>query len=207
MAIILANRDEAGRFKTWLRPEGVLNDTDSVVNANVLLYLGVREETMQTADFLIETIERGTENESMHYYLDPLELHYGVSRAYHHGVVEFGQCKETILNQTVARLDGEVMNPLLLALALCTLINYGVEPMENHAKSVLRLLDEQANDGSWPRAAFFSGPGPPWEPQAWWGSKEMTTTFCLEAIARILVQTQAPPTREKHAAQPTGTSS
>jgi len=188
VAIALANRDEAGRFKTWLRSPDAANDADAVVNANVLLYLGMRDETRQAANFLIDAIEQGTEAASMHYYVDSLSLYYAVSRAYHHGVVEFGRCRDTILRKTVARLKSEDMDSLSLALGLCSILNYGLRPLESHPEALSRLVEQQESDGSWPRAAFYSGPGPPWEPQAWWGSAEMTTAFCVEAIARVIGQ-------------------
>jgi hypothetical protein len=196
VAIVLANRDEEGRFKTWLRPTDAHNDADAVVNANVLLYLGAREETMQAANFLIEAIEQGTEATAMHYYLDSLALYYAVSRAYHHGVVEFSRCRDTILTKTAARLEGEDMDSLSLALGFCSLINYSIRPMESHPEMLARLVAQQQSDGSWPKAAFYSGPGPPWEPQAWWGSAEMTTSFCVEAIARVIGQRNTASTGE-----------
>jgi hypothetical protein len=51
-------------------------------------------------------------------------------------------------------------------------------------RQVELIVDSQCRDGSWPRLAFYSGPRPPLPRSVWFGSEELTTALCLEAVAR-----------------------
>ncbi len=70
----LENRNEAGLFYTWVGDTAPENDIDSVVNANLVLYLGGRDETRSACRYLIDTIESGREGDSYRYYLDDMIL-------------------------------------------------------------------------------------------------------------------------------------
>ena len=60
------------------------------------------------------------------------------------------------------------------------------------AAKIFELLDRQIelilavqyDDGSWPRVAFYSGPRPPLPRSVWFGSEDLTSALCLEALAR-----------------------
>src|SRR5215218_2922430 len=58
------NRDEAGLFYTWLGGAAASNNVDSVVNANVVFYLGDRDETENACQFLIDTVQSNHEENS-----------------------------------------------------------------------------------------------------------------------------------------------
>lgn len=184
-AAILANRTPHGVFKTWLRAPAAPNDVDSVVNANVLLYLGARAETMPAIDALCRIINAGAEGGTSSYYLDPLALHYMVSRAFHHGVRELASCRARILARLAERMrSGSAGDPLATALAISTAINLDADRPGWLAAAVDTLLAAQAADGSWPAVAFYRGPEPPAPPSVWWASEALTTALCLEALAR-----------------------
>jgi hypothetical protein len=185
--IILGNTNEDGLFLTWLRKKGEPNDVDSVVNANVLLYLGDREETKVVSDYLNRIIAGHRESESYYYYLDDIALYYAVSRAHFNGVISLEPTKDYVIPKIEARqrTDGSFGSELLTALAVCSLLNFSCD---NHAvlsRGVESLMDTQQRDGSWPRRAYYGGPLPQRPCNAWYGSEELTTGFCLEALARF----------------------
>ena len=203
--ILLASRDENGLFYTWLVPRKTaspeikmtvsqhvgtneiisvlvtnsINDIDSIVNTNVLFYLGDTAETKAASDYLINIIEQNLEIESTDYYIDPYTLYYMISRAYWSGVSSFGKIQKAIINKLVSKIfkSNSWTNELEAALAICTMINF--QETDNFLLQTINfLLDRQGQDGSWPAATMFIGPAP------YYGSAELTTAYCLEAIAR-----------------------
>jgi len=178
---ILANRDAAGRFRTWFAPE---NSVDAVVNANALLYLGESAETAAACAYVIETIDTGQEAAASPFYADPLSLYYMLSRAYAHGVTALGGVADTVIQRTEARQDanGWVDDALTTALAACTWLNLG-RTSDRLDQAMASLCAAQHSDGSWPKTAMYvdtPGEGPP----SWYGSHELTTSFCVEALAK-----------------------
>jgi hypothetical protein len=203
---ILANRNEAGMFYTWLAPRtgappelvgainhlvgagtllaillsGTVNDVDCAVNANVLLYLGEGEETRGAIDYLTGVVIDGREDECSHFYPDPLAFYYMLSRAYFNGVSALAQTQAAVIDRLLARQEnnGSFGDALRTALAACTLLNF-----EQRTPALQRasehLLAVQQPDGSWPRLALFLGPAP------YYGSEELTTALCVEALGRF----------------------
>jgi len=152
------------------------------VNANVLLYLGERPETSAARDLLVQAINRGMEESTYYYYLDPLALYYMVSRAYVHGARGLERCRDAVLRKTLARRteDGAFGSTLASALALCTLANFGV-PISDGARV---LADAQLPDGSWGDHVFYAGPEPPSPHAFWWSSPALTAALCIEALSK-----------------------
>ena len=181
-AILLKNRNPNGLFYTWLNPENNLNDIDSVVNANVLLYLGNRPETQAATQYLIEIVRANRETDSYWYYLDNMALYYAISRAYFHGITGFQVIRELLLEKV---LKAAPKDPLNQAMALASLQN-----LEYSDKKVLNekagdLIAQQQANGSWRREPFYTGPEPPIPNSVWFGSEAITTSFCVEALARL----------------------
>ncbi len=204
-AILLANRDEAGRFYTWLAPRtsappgmaaaidrlvgaetllaillsGTINDVDPAVNANVLLYLGQDDDIRGAAEYLLAVVRDCREKEYNHFYPDPLAFYYMLSRACFNGISALAPTRAPVLGRLLAQQadDGSFGNALQTALAACTLLNF-----EKRAaalgRTVEHLLATQSRDGSWPRQALFLGPEP------YYGSEELTTALCVEALSR-----------------------
>ncbi|CAG2158326.1 prenyltransferase/squalene oxidase repeat-containing protein [Cupriavidus numazuensis] len=183
---ILDNRHDSGLFKTWLRHADADNDVDGAVNANVLLYLGERPETVAARDIVIEAILADREDEASWYYTSPLALYYMVSRAYFHGVTGFRTCRDAVIEKTRVHARGASQQPMSVALALCILANFGVQD-RGIAAGIGLLLQQQDREGAWSRSAFYRGPEPPEAHSVWWGSEELTTALCVEALARSAV--------------------
>ncbi len=93
----------------------------------------------------------------------------------------------------VAKLDAAAPGSALdVALSIAARLYCGAVPP---ASLVGALVTSQSPDGSWPRAPVYFGgrerrrdgtlaPAHPDTPH--WGSEEMTTGFCVEALARVL---------------------
>jgi hypothetical protein len=177
----VANRDEAGRFYTWVGGADVQNDVDSVVNANVVLYLGDRDETESACRYLVDTIESNREGDSYRYYLDDMTLYYAISRAYARGTASLGKTRTAIVERVLrrGRDDGSFGNELATACAVCTLANFEYGGITRLRSAARYLEEQQGADGSWRRVAMYRQPG------TYYGSEELTTALCLEALARV----------------------
>jgi hypothetical protein len=212
--VFFANRDAAGRFRTWIlrttrnrwnprfafaRSVGGLqarlracrtavpenedprfrvmhidnDDVDPVVNANVVLYLGERDETRAAIEFVVQTVLADTTPFSL-YYADPLALYHAVARAFRHGAGSFGVLREPIVDRIARRwASGDALTPLQAAYAACALLTF--DPDASLVPELLQLLRaSQREDGGWDAYAFYGV----------WGSEELTTAFCLEALAQ-----------------------
>ena len=207
------NRDQANRFYTWLIPRrrltanltywqtvlGDLNparlyffwatseadrdDVDGVVNANVLLYLSQYQQIDSVINYLIEIIQAEREADCDKWYRHPFPFYYALSRNYHAGVEALGEVRQEIVARLrrAARPSGMIgANIFDTALAACTLLNLEpVSPLLD--KAIAYLIETQDETGAWPSFKFFYG-GP--KRLNGWGSKELTTGFCLEALER-----------------------
>lgn len=211
--LLLHNRDREGRFYTWFVPrprasadlrywravlgevtlarltvfwrttEAAYDDVDAVVNANVLLYLGETPKTAPVVRWLARIVEEGREAESDKWYRDIFTFHYALSRCRLAGVHGFDHLRPLILDRlaTAVRPDGGIgEHPMHAALALNTIFNMQIDaPFTGRALAY--VLDTQAADGGWPAAAYYYG-GP--RRSVSWGSRDLTTGLCLEALAR-----------------------
>ncbi|MEP6475172.1 MAG: prenyltransferase/squalene oxidase repeat-containing protein [Gemmatimonadota bacterium] len=189
-AAILANRAASGMFKTWVCGPDEVNNVDSVVNANVALYLGPGPHTDRAVGLINLIILGDAELASTYYYLDELSLYYMVSRAYFHGVIGFNQCREAMIRKTLARhgADGSFGDDLQTGLALCTLCNLGLAQSPASGRAAQYLLDHQRADGGWEDQVFYAGPEPPEARRYWWSSPAFSTAICLEGIAKAAGQ-------------------
>lgn len=212
-ALIMANRDASGLFYTWFtfRPSLVpikdfwmLNlraikhpistflfwtkteagryDIDAAVNANALYYFGYREETAPIVDYLLDIIDREKEADCDLWYRNPFTIYYFFSRPYTSGVVQMKPAGEKIVPRILKTLkpDGSFGEGVLdTALAIITLINWEVD-LAHLDSAVQYLIGQQKRSGGWLRwAVYYGGP----KKNLCYGSEEMTTGFCLEALA------------------------
>lgn len=187
---ILAARDDAGLFRTWIRPGCRPNDVDAVVNANVVLHLGERPETAAACAFLRECVRAGAG--SYWYYVDDSALHYAVSRAAFHGVGALRDVQAVLVARALERqqTDGSFGDELCTAWTISTLVNAEADGGDAVARAVAWLLARQRAHGGWRCVPAFTGPEPPGPRLFLWGSEELTTAACVEALARVATRPQ-----------------
>lgn len=187
---LLANRTRRGLFKTWIvrwwpHPRKTyrffrdstakVGDVDAAINANVVAYLGLCEETRPAIAHMLAVLRVNGELMSTKWYEGLFAVWYFFSHALRDIAPEAGA---TIVPRVEAATP---RNALELALAASTL------SLWNRAPDVRPLLDAQLPSGAWPRAAFYHAglnnerqPTPPW-----WGSEALTTVLAIEALSRI----------------------
>ncbi|MCB2408207.1 hypothetical protein [Hymenobacter lucidus] len=218
--LFMVNRNEAGLFYTWfvmrlrwipsrtfwqitvrelLQPiqslvfwravEANRNDVDGVVNANVLYYLGDVPQTQPVIGYLLRIIAENQEHDCDLWYRDPFAVYYFFTRNYYVGITKLEPLREPIITRILAQAkpDGRLGETLAdTAWAVCSLLNMRSSPPELEA-AVRYILQAQLPTGNWPRWLLYYG-GP--KKAVGWGSEEMTTSFCLEALARYQALTQ-----------------
>lgn len=212
--LILANRNGQGLFYTWLAPrfsfplslaywrvvglealkpislyyfwklnESEPKDVDCVVNANVLFYLGNSKETQSVIDYLISVIKNEKESCCDKWHLNRFNLYYALSKNYFAGIKDFEIVRKIIVTRIISatKADGIIgENILETALAVCALLNFGDDSVEI-GNAIRVLIESQMPVGAWQIFPIYYG-GP--KKYFGWGSKEITTGFCLEALTR-----------------------
>lgn len=178
---ILSNRGDDGRFLTWMSPRGPLgmpNDADPVVNANIVAYLGDREETRATQRWIERLVTDNRESGSSTWYGSPMDIYYCVSRATRVAACAFKGLKQILANRIPgARSD----NALSIAQALSSLDRLGETLHSDFAyQCAVRLIDMQQSNGGWPACEVCRAPG---GVCTYW-SPTLTTAYCIEALAR-----------------------
>ena len=159
------------------------NNVDSVINANVLFYLGESALTRPVIDYLIEMSLREQEDFGDRWYVSKLMLYYAVSRNYYAGLTAFDSIRATVVEriERTARPNGSIgEHGLDTALAVCSLLNWRSQsPVLPRA--IRFLLDSQGAQGEWSRHPLYISI---YGAKPVWGSEEITTGFCLEALMR-----------------------
>jgi hypothetical protein len=197
-ALIIANRDRRGRFRTWKPTAALLRhpftvvrffmstfaspfDVDAVVNANVLLHLGRRPETAVALEWILEILRTHAEASCDKWYDRAPVVRYFFSRALRSIAPEAG---EMLVARALAKRPGDALEAALNA---SMLLDW------NHAPDLAPLLAAQLPNGGWPRSALYAtrrgrdgtfAPLAVLEPR--WGSEELTTVFCVEALSRAI---------------------
>ena len=192
---ILANRDEAGRFKTWLRPAGQPNDVDSVVNANVVAYLGPCPGTERAIGWLADLVSGDRVGGSSWYYLlESASLAYAMARAVAFGVSTLADagavlCERLLDEEPSPGQPGRSVLETAMLVTAARELGVGGDALLRDAARTVRAAQRQ--DGSWSAEAFYCGPEPPGPRTVYFGSAALTTALCLEALVRSGGGTQA----------------
>lgn len=213
-ALLLANRDARGLFLTWITPRrrwtgrahmrvtlpqlrhlvtlwfffkktsAAPGDVDAGVNANSLHYLGDFPGHERVVAMLVDILRRKGEADADKWYDNPFVLWYFFARALGPRSAEG---RNLLLDRLAAATPASALEN---ALSIAARLYCGAVPP---ADLVEALLADQAADGSWRRAPVYFGgrernrdgtlaPAHPDTPN--WGSEELTTGFCVEALSR-----------------------
>ena len=192
-ALLLANRERSGLFRTWIvrwwphprktyrffrHTTADVRDVDAVINANVVIYLGICEETRPAIAHMLAVLRANGEMMSTKWYESRFTVWYFFSHALREIAPEAGEMIVRRIETATPR------NALDLALATSALLLW------NRAPDVQPLINAQLPSGAWPRAGFYHAglkrispnefqPTPPW-----WGSEALTTVLAVEALSR-----------------------
>jgi len=173
-------------FLFWRSAECGRYDVDSIVNANVLYYLGDQETTQPVIDLLIKLIEEGREGDCDKWYLNPFTAYYFISRNYYAGITKLEPTRKAIIDRIILQFkkDGSFGESVAdTALAACSLMNFNYSSSEL-TKAMQYLIKAQKETGEWERRRiYYMGPSK----TVGSGSEELTTAFCLEALERYRV--------------------
>lgn len=173
----------------WMKRSGIYrNDVELVVNANVLYYLGDRPETKPVVDLINQAIISHKECGSDRSYKNPLVIYYFISRNYANGVRALEIARQPIIDRVCALIgaNGQIGHSVLdTALAVSILLNFSsrIPPLK---QAVAYILSAQLANGSWPRSAVWAFG---LDTDTGYGSEELTTGFCLEALAKYTIAT------------------
>ncbi|RZK24564.1 MAG: hypothetical protein EOO43_07420 [Flavobacterium sp.] len=166
----------------WKNVEARRYDVDAVVNSNVLFYLGLDQDTKAIVPYIINVIKNNDEANCDLWYLNPFTIWYFFSRNYKTLNVELQAIKEPITERILKgqKEDGSFGESVLdTALGVTALLNLGYKSAEVD-NAISYIINSQEKYGEWPRRAVYYG-GP--KKLQCYGSEELTSGFCLEALA------------------------
>ncbi len=196
-ARILENRDEDGRFMTWVlagdEPDVVSRfriEADPVVNANVISYLGDRPETRGAQRWLEALVTEGRIEGSSKWYPDEVAICYAIARAVLRIQPSLDRLRPILTERFLDLRDekGEFANILQAAQAVSALYNIGNLEKIDGKRQLERLVNSQQDDGSWQELLAFGDQSLKWGTvgQIGHGSEAVTSAFCVEALECLL---------------------
>ncbi len=199
---ILANRDEEGRFMTWVlegdEPDVVSRfriEADPVVNANVIACLGDCPETRDAQRWLEALITDAKLKGSSKWYPDEVAIYYATARAMLRARPALDRLRPILADRILGLRDdkGAFGNVLQAAQAVSALSSVGGLERIDAKREVERFTSSQHEDGSWPELLAFGDQTVKWGTfgQIGHGSEAVTTAFCIEALERLVAGLQA----------------
>ena len=194
---ILANRDEEGRFMTWVleddEPDVVSRfrlEADPVVNANVIAYLGDCPETRDAQRWLEALITDAKVKGSSKWYPDDVATYYATARAVIRAQPALDGLRPILADRILDLRDetGEFGNVLQTAQAVSALDTVGCLDRIDAKRQVERFISSQREDGSWPELLAFGDQTLKWGTvgRIGHGSEAVTSAFCIEALERLV---------------------
>jgi hypothetical protein len=172
-------KNPLGSLIYWIKYPSKRSDIDAVVNANILFRFGLTSATRPIVDYMIDIILTKNEGSCDKWYQNPIVVYYFFSRAYTVAQIELEPLKEPIVERIMELLTAP-LPALEAALAITSLLNFESDPAELEPLCT-SLMQQQGENGSWKRRLLYYG-GP--QRRAGWGSEELTTGFCLEALRK-----------------------
>ena len=193
---MLANRDDEGRFMTWVLDEDEPNvvapfriEADPVVNANAIAFLGDCPATRDAQRWLAALINEGRLEGSSKWYPDTVAISYAIARAMVRAQPALDELRPALAEGILdLRADnGDFGNILQTAQAVSALDNIGCLDRIDAKQAVESLIGSQRDDGSWPELLAFGDQTLKWGKfgQIGHGSEAITSAFCIEALERL----------------------
>lgn len=197
LAKILSNRDEQGRFNTWLltpdEPDVVAKfriEADPVVNANVIALLGDCPETKAAQKWLETLLIEGRLEDTSKWYPDNVAICYAIARTIGRTQPALDHIRQPLADYVMASCvgDGEFGNVLQTSQAITSLNCVNQLNRIDPLRYTEFILDSQHDDGSWPELLAFGDQKLIWGNVGQFGhaSESMTTAFCIEALGHLL---------------------
>ena len=194
---ILANRDEEGRFMTWVleddEPDVVSRfriEADPVVNANVIAFLGGHPETRAARRWLEALVTEGNLAGTSKWYPDEVAICYAIARAMVRARPALERLRPVLAERILGLRDeaGGFGNILQTAQAVSALHHAGRLDGVDAKRMVEMFTGSQRGDGSWPELLAFGDQTLKWGTvgQIGHGSEALTTVFCIEALERLV---------------------
>ena len=194
---ILENRDERGRFMTWVlagdEPDVVSRfrlEADPVVNANVIAYLGDRPETRDAQRWLETLITEGRARDSSKWYPDEVSVYYATARAVARARPALDKLRPVLAERILELRDdkGGFVDVLQAAQAVSALYSIGSLERIDGKRQLERFVNSQRDDGSWEELLAFGDQSLKWGTvgRIGHGSEAVTSAFCIEALDCLL---------------------
>ncbi len=194
---MLANRDEEGRFMTWVlaedEPDVVSRfriEADPVVNANVLACLGNHPATRDARRWLEALVTEDRLEGSSKWYPDTVTIYHAITRAMIRAKPALDHLRPMLADRILGLRDekGGFGNVLQTAQAVSALHNIASLESIDAKREVERVLSSQRGDGSWPELLAFGDQSLKWGVvgQIGHGSEAVTSAFCIEALERLV---------------------
>jgi hypothetical protein len=192
-AVLAEWRHPRCTLRFWWGMAGPRNGVDGVVNANVLYYLGDCPQTQPVIDYLLRIIATREETRCDLWYHEANVVYYFFARNFARGISRLEPARQPMIERlrASAKPDGRLGETVLeTAMGACALLRLGV-PASELTATIHFLLQSWLPDGGWLRGRLYYGGS---SNATAWGSEELTTGFCLEALARFqATRTAAPP--------------
>lgn len=177
---LASNRNRNGIFLTWIEPFEGPNNVDLGVNANVIMYLGEREETRAACDFISQVLMSNNARNYSIYYPNIFVLAYLVCRAQR----EAARLRPAV--KFLARClwseqqsDGSFGTDLDTACAIAIAAESRLDFLK-FSGAVDALCASQRVDGSWATEALYRSYDHSF------GHETLTTAVCLDALISVL---------------------
>ncbi len=191
--LFLRHRNDSGLFLTWFEGQTPENDVDSVVNANVVAYLGDNGETRPAHEWLKSLVEGGGDlSETMVYYKEDMDLYGALVRASEYGKPAFAGLRSKLghLIESACKEGVTYGDQLRTAQALVALAELDALPSLAKLEQTMDfILSKQKADGRWPESPGSYGPRPP-DPirTLVFCSQAYDTVLCIEALHKVLAR-------------------
>ena len=193
---ILSNRDEEGRFMTWMLAENepgiaasMRRNVDLVVNANTIAFLGDHRQTRDAQRWVETSIEQdrparlfdGSPTLST-LYPHSMAAYYATARASICARPAFAQLRPVLADRIMGYrgAGGDFGDILVTAQAVSALDMIGSLESGQTQHQIVRFVDTQREDGSWPEQLAWD------VPLMGFASEALTTAFCIEALERCI---------------------